>query len=225
MQKEQPEATWRRQLQHDEESRAEEAARCKSERPESFRKFKAILQQLASPGNVGQSSEAETTQPTQAFTDAPGSDAFKIYPSTPAPLHRGSGSQVGKYIHHPTRQILQQLHRTTRGLDRICQCQKTTTWYWAIKTKKSHSTLLTALTVTNGLIGRQRTRSRNSIVHARARPQRTPTGSSSSRKEKTQALVRSRARHLIVMITVPAVREDACSKTQPVRLERRRRAS
>jgi hypothetical protein len=97
VQKEQPEATWRRQLQHDEESRAEEAARCKSERPESFRKFKAILQQLASPGNVGQSSEAETTQPTQAFTDAPGSDAFKIYPSTPAPAasrKRKSGGQV-----------------------------------------------------------------------------------------------------------------------------------
>jgi hypothetical protein len=32
----------------------------------------------------------------------------------------------------------------------------------------------------------------------------------------TRGLMRSRARHLIVMITAPAVREDAGSKTQPV---------
>jgi hypothetical protein len=47
------------------------------------------------------------------------------------------------------------------------------------------------------LIGRHRTR-RNSVVHALARPQRTPTDSS-SRKATTQAMMRSRARHLIVI--------------------------
>jgi len=137
------------------------------------------------------------------------------------PLHRGSGRQMNN-MHHPATAKLQILHGSTGGLDRNIY-QQTATWYWAICARNQNSTRLTANNVANGLIGRHRTR-RNSVVHALARPQRTPADSS-SRKATTQAMMRGRVRHLIVMITVPAVREDACSKTQPVRLERRRRAS